>query len=305
MDDPTGRGVAAAAPRPSRPGPRRVVEASVGADGRQSRPTARRRFATPGEGYRPDVATLLDYTHTEFPNHTLEVWHPDGWTMPVSDTSRDPRTAGSGHTSGEGVVDPGRSAPVPPASSPIDADPVSLPLVDHTVIAHVVGADATISLLERMRAAGWTRTAAVLVCPADPSVVPSGDEDRQSVTDLPDRRWLLTAAVGAVIGAVGAGLAAGLLADAVSAAVVAGGFGAILGAVVGAMLGGLGRHAGERAWSQPHAPGRTMGVVATFAEDERQAYDAVREMERGEPHDLRLVSASGAWRSPGGGPVPG
>ena len=242
------------------------------------------------------MATLLDYTSTEFPNHTVEVWHPDGWTMPVRDVSRPTRQPGA-NTPSRPVT------PVPPASSGSSSDSVDLPLVDHTVVAHVLGADATISLLERMRAAGWDRTAAVLVCPADPSVVPHGDEDRQSANDLPDRRWILTAAIGAVIGAIGAGLAAGFLADAVAAGIVAGGFGAILGAVVGAMLGGLGRHAGERAWSQPHAPGRTMGVVATFAEDEVRASEAVRVMERAAPHDLRLVSSSGAWRAPGAGPI--
>lgn len=257
------------------------------------------------------MATLLDYTHTEFPNHTLEVWHPDGWTMPVRPDHGDPDHGDPDHRDptdrrDREVGPPGQAASRrPPAAPPADGgDLVGLPLAEHTVVAHVIGADATISLLERMRAAGWTRTAAVLVCPAEPSVVPQGDEDRESVTDLPDRRWLVAALVGGVIGGVAAGIVAGLIADAVAAGIIAGGFGAALGAVVGAMLGGLGRHAGDRAWSQPHAPGRTMGVVATFAEDERRALEAVRAMERADPHDLRLVSASGAWRAPGPGVGP-
>jgi hypothetical protein len=259
------------------------------------------------------VATLLDYTHTEFPNHTLEVWHPNGWTMSVrSDASRpDPGGDGGDGGDGGGVDARGRDhadahvpqTPVPGTGSD-RGDVVHLPLADHTVVAHVIGADAAISLLEQMRAAGWSHTAAVLVCPAEPSVVSQGDEDRESVVDLPDRRWLLAAFAGAVVGGVASGIVGGLLAGAVLAGLIVGGFGAILGGVVGAMLGGLGRHAGERAWSQPHVPGRTMGVVATFAEDERRALEAVRVMERAEPHDVRLVNANGAWRAPGPGISP-
>ena len=94
-----------------------------------------------------------------------------------------------------------------------------------------------------------------------------------------------------------------LIGDEVATAVITAGFGAILGAVVGAMLGGLGRHAGEQAWSQPHVPGRTMGVVAAFVSDDGAAADAVRLIEGSDPSletivDVRLVNAQGAWRTP-------
>ncbi|MFN8021306.1 MAG: hypothetical protein U0Q03_07240 [Acidimicrobiales bacterium] len=238
------------------------------------------------------MANLLDYTQTEFPNHTVELWRPGGWTMPVGATRAATIEPGSDPT-----VDPARDPALDPRTS---STATELELTDHTVVAHVIGADATLALLERLRAAGWDRAAAVLVCPAAPSVVPHGDEDRDSVADLPDRRWILSAAIGAVIGGVLGAVAGWAFSDTAAVAVIGAGFAAVLGAVIGAMLGGLGRHAGERAWSQPHAPGRTMGVVAAFATDPTRALDAVHEMEATSPHDVRLVSAAGAWRSPSG-----
>ncbi len=231
------------------------------------------------------MATLLDYTQTEFPNHTVELWRAGRWTMPVGAT-RDLR------------VEPSQDADRAAAAGGIAA--ADLDLTDHTVVAHVIGADATLALLERLRATGWTRAAAVLVCPAAPSVRPQGDEDRDSVADLPDRRWIVSALVGAVIAAVLGAVVGGIVDESAAVAVVSAGFAAVLGAVVGGMLGGLGRHAGERAWSQPHAPGRTMGVVAAFADDRERAGAAVHEMEAAAAHDVRLVSSAGAWRSPSG-----
>lgn len=204
------------------------------------------------------MTTLLDYTRSEFPNHQLEPWGMAG-------------------------------APDAPGDQA---------LTDHTVVAHVVGRERTEHLVRALRDAGWRTVSAVMAVPADPSVVPAEAENRDSVADMPNRRWITTAVVGAVIGAAALGIGGGLLADAVLAGLITAGFGAMLGAVVGAMVGGLGRMAGERAWSQPHAPGRTIGVVAAFADDERSATEAVRAMELADPHDLRLVSATGAWRAP-------
>ncbi|CAB4594930.1 MAG: hypothetical protein F2534_20420 [Actinobacteria bacterium] len=41
-------------------------------------------------GYATEVATLLDDTSTEFPNHTVEVWRRDGWSMPIRREPVDP-----------------------------------------------------------------------------------------------------------------------------------------------------------------------------------------------------------------------
>lgn len=268
-------------------------------------------------GYLTTVATLLDYTRTEFPNHTVEVWHPDGWTMPVAPDERGvPRTAPSGESRPEAFDDPldpldpslkavtpspgrGDGADAPPDdSASMETLVASMPLGDHTVVAHVIGSAAAIEMLERLREDGWQRAAAVLVCPAAPSVVPHGEENRNAVTDLPDRRVVTIALIGAVLGAAAAGLLGWAIGHSAATGIVTAGFGAILGAVVGAMLGGLGRHAGSQAWSQPHAPGRTMAVVAAFASDEQTAIDAVHAMQVFEPQDIRLVSATGAWRLP-------
>ena len=92
------------------------------------------------------MATLLDYTQTEFPNHTVELWRAGRWTMPVGAT-RDLR------------VEPSQDADRAAAAGGIAA--ADLDLTDHTVVAHVIGADATLALLERLRATGWTRAAAL------------------------------------------------------------------------------------------------------------------------------------------------
>ncbi|MCB0998467.1 MAG: hypothetical protein KDB40_04155 [Acidimicrobiales bacterium] len=204
------------------------------------------------------MTTLLDYTRSEFPNHQLEPWGTSG-------------------------------AP----DAPIDQS-----LTDHTVVAHVVGREQAERLVRSLRDTGWRTVSAVMAVPAEPSVLPPEAENPDSVAELPNRRWVATAVVGAVVGAAVLGIGGGLLADALLAGLITAGFGAMLGAVVGAMVGGLGRMAGERAWSQPHAPGRTIGVVAAFADDERSATDAVRAMELAAPHELRLLSSTGAWRAP-------
>jgi hypothetical protein len=281
------------------------------------------------------VTTLLEYTRTEFPNHTVEVRYPDGRRvalLPDEDDTlvsrvassrpgdrRDQRTGeqrpGEQRLGGQRPAETGRSdRPTRPPERPDVEDRTAarrrsaeavaaLDLVDHTVVAHVVGADATVALLDRMHDAGWERSIAILVEPETPHVVARGGENAESVTDLPDRRIAVAAGIGALVGVVAAGLLGLLVGDEPATAIITAGFGAVLGAVVGAMLGGLGRHAGEQAWSQPHVPGRTMGVVAAFVGDDAAAAEAVRLIEDSDPEmisvvDVRLVNAHGAWRSP-------
>ncbi len=166
------------------------------------------------------------------------------------------------------------------------------------MVAHVIGGDAALTVLQRMHDAGWERTAAMLVRPIEPTVVAHGQENSESVTDLPDRRIVVAGAFGAVIGAIATAALGWLIADEFATVAVAAGMGAFFGAVIGVMLGGLGRYAGEQAWSQPHAPGRTMGVVAVFISDEESLVEAVRELEVATPDVIRIVNASGAWRAP-------
>jgi hypothetical protein len=254
------------------------------------------------------VTTLLDYARTEFPHHMVEIWRDDNGAAVAH--PRDVRPSGLGTAPSKGpngtrVGDrpthsarhrsPSKSGR---SSAAADASLASLRLVDRTVVAHVIGADAAVEMLRLLRAAGWSRSAAVLVRPAAPRVVGRGQEDPQSVTDLPDRRVAAAAGLGAVIGATALALIGIAVGDEAAATVVVGAFGAILGATAGAMMGGLGRHAGERAWAQPHAPGRPIGVVAVFAEDERDVAESVDLMERADPHTVRVVNARGDWRAP-------
>ncbi len=264
------------------------------------------------------MTTLLEYTRTEFPNHTVEVRYPDGRRVALSpDEDAAPATAPRAAT-GSRPTDVGtHQRPTRPPERPERPDVegrsatqrrsvealAALDLAEHTVVAHVVGAEATVALLDLMHDAGWERSIAILVEPEAPRVVGQGGENSESVTDLPDRRIAVSAALGALVGLVAAGSLGLLIGDEVATGIITAGFGAILGAVVGAMLGGLGRHAGEQAWSQPHVPGRTMGVVAAFVSDDEAAADAVRLIEGSDPSlvsvvDVRLVNAQGAWRTP-------
>lgn len=266
------------------------------------------------------MTTLLQYTRTEFPNHRVEVRYPDGRRvelLPDEDAASAIAPAvPTGVTTGMGRPIDAERHPRParpPERSDVEGRSATqrrsvealaaLDLVEHTVVAHVVGADATVALLDRMHDAGWERSIAILVEPEAPRVVGHGGENSESVTDLPDRRIAASAALGALIGIVAAGSLGLLIGDESATAIITAGFGAILGAAIGAMLGGLGRHAGEQAWSQPHVPGRTMGVVAAFVSDDGAAADAVRLIEASDPAlirvvDVRLVNAQGAWRAP-------
>lgn len=211
------------------------------------------------------MKSVIEYARAEYPEHEIRVWSPGG-------------RASSGLAEGLASDD--------------------LVLQDHTVVAQVIGSEATRDLARQMYDAGWSSTVALLVTPSEPAVLTSEPVDRDGVTDLPKRRPAAAAAVGAVIGAAMGAVAAGIWSGHVLAAVIAGCFGAIMGAWVGAMFGGLGRHAGERAWRQPNAPGRTMGLVATRTDDEAEATRAAHVMEEAAPHDVRIVSAGGSWHLP-------
>ena len=64
------------------------------------------------------------------------------------------------------------------------------------------------------------------------------------------------------------------------------------------MLGGGDRHAGDRAWSQPQAPGRNIVVVAAFADTESDATQVARLMEAMRPYEIRVVNSRGDWHTP-------
>lgn len=229
------------------------------------------------------MATLLDYTTSQFPNHTAEVWDRDGWTIQTHDT----------HTTGSSSSNPvgGRERSGTSATD--------LVLTDHTVIAHVIGEQEGLELLQKMRDAEWpNRLGAVLVCPSEPTVVPTHPEDQEGVVDLPNTRIAASSLAGALLTGVVAVVVTLVVTGSPIQAAIVGTFAAIVGAVITGMLGGGGRHAGERAWGQPQVPGRSIAVVAAFADNEHEALDAARMMERTEPHDIRVVNAHGDWHSP-------
>ena len=172
-------------------------------------------------------------------------------------------------------------------------------LTSHTVVAHVVGLNDGMELARRVRdALPDTDVGSVMVRPTQPSVANTGGEDPEGVVDLPRRRLVSAGIVGGVVTGVAVGVLVGLISNSVSTGVITGVFASILGAVVAAMAGGGGRFAGDRAWEQPHAPDRTITVVAAFTRTESEALDAARVMETLDPFEVRIVSADGAWHSP-------
>jgi hypothetical protein len=183
-----------------------------------------------------------------------------------------------------------------PPSSPVD-----LELTDNTVVSYVVGARAGIDLLNMYRqSAPNAAVAALEVRPTDPSVVPTDGEDTDGVLDLPVRRVAVYVVVGiAVVGIIGAVLGL-LFTDSGVAAAIAGGFGALIGAFVGGIVGGA-RFAGERANSQPRAPGQTITVVAAFLDDPASAASLAQSVGPAADYEVRIVDHAGGWHSPATG----
>jgi hypothetical protein len=168
-----------------------------------------------------------------------------------------------------------------------------------TLVAHIVGADATTETFRALHdGAGDVPVAAVIVRPVEPTVIPQGDEASESVFDLPNRRVLASVATG-----VAAGIALGMtfalwfdlgLVGVLALLVFTTGAGAALGFITG----GGSRHASNKADSQPHAPGTDIGVVAAFTDDEHIAAELAQLLYSKDQFDVRIVAEDGGWHSP-------
>jgi hypothetical protein len=182
------------------------------------------------------------------------------------------------------------------ASAP--SNPDDLELTDNTVVSFVVGARDGLDLLNRFRqSAPNARVAAVEVRPTDATVVPTAGEDADGVVDLPARRVVASVGIGAVAVGVAGALLSYLFTSSVTSAVIVGVFGAMIGAAVGAIVGGA-RMAGERATSQPRAPGKPITVVAAFLDDPASATSLATAVGPAADYEVRIVDHSGGWRSP-------
>jgi hypothetical protein len=176
-----------------------------------------------------------------------------------------------------------------------------LELTDNTVVSYVVGSRAGLDLLNTVhRSAPQARVAAVEVRPSDPTVVPTVGEDRDGVVDLPTRRIAIDVVVGLVVVGLAAGIATWAISGSGPSAGIAGAFGALIGALAGAIVGGA-RFAGQRANSQPRAPGRNITVVAAFLDDDASAASLARSIGPAADYEVRIVDHEGGWRSPGTG----
>jgi hypothetical protein len=185
------------------------------------------------------------------------------------------------------------------ASSP--SNPDDLELTDNTVVSYVVGARDGLDLLSTFRhSAPKARVAAVEVRATDATVAPTDGEDRDGIVDVPVRRVGTAVAVGAIGVAVFAGLLAFAVSRSVLTTIVVAGFGLFVGAAVGAIVGG-GRYAGDRAVSQPRAPGQTITVVAAFLDDPDSAASLAKAVAPAAGYEVRIVNHDGGWRSPAGG----
>lgn len=180
-----------------------------------------------------------------------------------------------------------------------DSSAGDLTLTAHTAVAHVVGSANSNELIERTRRAfPEIEVGAVLLRPTEPTVNPTGGEDPEGVIDLPHRRVATAGIVGAAVIGGAVGVIVGLVTESLVIGLIVGVFAAILGGTVSAIAGGGARYGGERAWEQPHAPDRTVAVVAAFTAIEEHAVAVARVMEAQDPYEVRIVSADGAWHSP-------
>jgi hypothetical protein len=183
--------------------------------------------------------------------------------------------------------------------------PPDLELTDHTVVSYVVGTRAGLDLLKTFRrSVPKAHLAAVEVRPTDATLVPTTGEDRDGVIDLPAQRvaaWIVGGFL--VLGVVG--VAASLvLTDSGATVAIIGGFMAVLGALVGGIVGGS-RFAGQRATSQPRAPGRSITVVAAFLDDDESASSLATSVGPAAGYEVRIVDHPGGWRSPATGTTEG
>jgi hypothetical protein len=181
------------------------------------------------------------------------------------------------------------------------ASPADLELTDHTVVSYVVGTRAGLDLLNTFRrSVPKAHLAAVEVRPTDATVVPTTGEDRDGVIDLPARRVVVWVVGGFVVLGVLGLLASLLVTDSGVTAGVIGGFMALVGAIVGGIVGGS-RFAGQRATSQPRAPGRCITVVAAFLDDDESASSLASTVGPAADYEVRIVDHLGGWRSPAAG----
>jgi len=181
---------------------------------------------------------------------------------------------------------------------PIESDQGDLQLTDHTVVSYAVGRHAGDDLVRAYReSAPQARVAALRVRPTNATVLPTDHEDADGVLDLPMRR-VATFVVGGflVVGAIATVLA--FVFGAGGKSWIIGVFAGVVGAIVGAIVGGS-RFAGQRATTQPRAPGRTVTVVAAFLDDDASAAPLARAVGPAADYEVRIVDHQGAWRSPG------
>lgn len=168
-------------------------------------------------------------------------------------------------------------------------------LTDHTAVAHVVGSANGIELARRVRAAAPNiDVGAIMVRPADQTVV----TDRGSVGDLPHRRVGASGIVGTVLIGLGTGLIVSFVSGSAMVGVIIGVLAGLLGCGVSAIAEGEARAADQRAFDQPHAPDRTVAVVAAFTSTEGDAVAATRVMDEMDPYEVRIVASDGAWHTP-------
>lgn len=173
-------------------------------------------------------------------------------------------------------------------------------LTSHTVVVQVVGSQKARDVLDHLRQLTAAPCSCVDVLPTSPTVLPKAGEDGDGIIDLPIRRIVFGAVLGALVGALAVALGGMLVSGSSHSVVVLAVFGGLAGAAVGAIVSGA-RLAGQRATTQPQAPGEHVVLIAALLDDEEEALRVVRSMESsGVDSDVeyRLVDEIGGWRSP-------
>jgi hypothetical protein len=142
------------------------------------------------------------------------------------------------------------------------------------------------------------RVSVVVAKPPASSVVRHGNEDTESMSNVPKKRPL--------VGAIGVGILA-LVVVAIVTLIVGGHpavivisaiFAAILGGIEGAIMFGGARFAGEKAWDQQNLPDEEIQIAAVFTGSEHDALEASKALTAAGATTVRIVGANGAWHLP-------
>jgi hypothetical protein len=142
------------------------------------------------------------------------------------------------------------------------------------------------------------RVSVVVAKPPASSVVRRGDEDTESMSNMPKKRPLVGAIAVGIIALVVVAVVTLLVGGHPAVIVISAIFAAILGGIEGAIMFGGARFAGDKAWDQQNLPDEEIQIAAVFTASEQDALEASKALTAAGATTVRIVGANGAWHLP-------